>query len=101
MLQEVEGEIFAYDKSTNCLVLVQPGSTPFHHNLRMLKTSYVKAVLSAVPPGSPPSTQLPFVDMQRCREREEKAIRVRLGPQELPLGSFALPASAAGQPVLP
>ncbi|GAB4815419.1 hypothetical protein N2152v2_002465 [Parachlorella kessleri] len=55
--------------------LGEPGSTPFHHNLRMLKTTYVKAVLSAVPPSSPPTTQLPFVDMQRCRDREEKAIR--------------------------
>ena len=60
-------------------MLVQPGSTPFHHNLRLLKTNFVKAVLSAVPPANPPATQLPYIDMQRCRDREEKAIRVRRG----------------------
>lgn len=42
--QEISGEVFAYDKATGCLVLLQPGSTPFHHNLRMLKTSFVKTV---------------------------------------------------------
>lgn len=91
----MEGEIFAYDKGSNCLVLVQPGSTPFHNNLRMLKTNFVKSVLSAVPPSSPPSTQLPFVDMQRCREREEKAIRVRRG------GMARLVVTVEALPALP
>lgn len=73
--EEVEGEIFALDTNTNCLVLVQPGSTPFHNTLRLLKLNFLKAVVSSEPPSNPPSTQLPYVDMQRCRDREEKAIR--------------------------
>lgn len=69
------GQVFAYDAATDRVVLSQPGSTPFHATLRVLKGTDVKSVVQIrpAPPGG--GGPLPAVDLSRCREREEKAVR--------------------------
>ena len=73
--ETASGTVFAYDAASDRLVLRQPGSTPFHSTLRLLKGADVARVtqLKAAPPGG--ATPLPAVDLGRCREREEKAVR--------------------------
>ena len=74
-LEKAAGEVFAYDAATDRLVLRQQGSTPFHSTLRLLKGAHVTQVvqLKAAPAGPP--EPLPAVDLSRCREREDKAVR--------------------------
>ncbi|KAL4458196.1 hypothetical protein ABPG75_013061 [Micractinium tetrahymenae] len=69
------GQVFAYDAATDRVVLRQPGSTPFHSTLRVLKGTDVKSIvqIKSAPPGG--AGPLPAVDLGRCREREEKAVR--------------------------
>ena len=43
--EDIRGQVFAFDKSTNTVVLRQPGSTPFHSNLRLLKVNFIKVLL--------------------------------------------------------
>lgn len=45
--EKIQGEVFAYDKGSNTVLIRQQGSTPFHSNLRLLKISYIK--VSQVP----------------------------------------------------
>lgn len=40
--EEIQGEVFAYDKASNTVLIRQQGSTPFHSSLRLLKVSYIK-----------------------------------------------------------
>lgn len=68
------GVVFAYDEATDRLVLRQPGSTPFHSTLRILKGEQITNILEMKPAAGEPEP-LPPVDLQRCREREEKAVR--------------------------
>ena len=42
-MQELRGEVLALDEATGLLTLKQPGSTPFHSNLRILRTEHVQA----------------------------------------------------------
>lgn len=45
--EEIQGEVFAYDKGSNTVLIRQQGSTSFHSILRLLKVSYIK--VSQVP----------------------------------------------------
>lgn len=72
--ETASGVVFAYDAATDRLVLRQPGSTPFHSSLRILKGEHVTNILQ-LKPAAGPAEPLPAVDLQRCREREEKAVR--------------------------
>lgn len=69
------GQVFAYDASTDRVVLRQPGSTPFHSILRVLKGADVTGVVQIKPAPTGGAGPLPAVDLSRCREREEKAVR--------------------------
>ena len=40
--EEIQGQVFAFDKASNTVLLSQIGSTPFHSNMRLLKANYVK-----------------------------------------------------------
>lgn len=73
--EEISGTIFAFDQQTNCLLLQQEGSHSGVSTLRFLKTNYVKEVTSATKPDGPVESKLPYVDLQRAREREEKALK--------------------------
>lgn len=72
--EEIQGQVFAFDKASNTVLLSQHGSTPFHSNLRLLKANYVKSVEQASSPIGPVDP-LPQVDLQRCRDREAKALQ--------------------------
>lgn len=107
--EEIQGEVFAYDKGSNTVIVRQRGSTPFHSNLRLLKVSYIKVGylpelagrwqqskfcyvccvycchvrmhvqgVNSVSAPAQPVDPLPLVDMQRCKDRESKALQVRL-----------------------
>lgn len=41
-VQEVTGQVFAYDKNTNCVIIKSVGSHGGVSNLRFLKTNYIK-----------------------------------------------------------
>eukprot|EP00877_Chromochloris_zofingiensis_P008534 jgi/Chrzof1/3934/Cz13g14020.t1 len=72
--EEITGIVFAYDEATECLMLTQPGTHGGVNNLRLLKKSVVKKVLHAEPPAEPPQKTLPFVDLERAKQREKKAL---------------------------
>ena len=76
-LQNVSGVIFGCDSDgpERVMVVQQPGSTPFHTNLKIIKESYIESVSECTPPSDGPSEPLPLVDEQRCRDREERAVR--------------------------
>lgn len=74
-LQELSGEVFAYDSGSKTLVLREQGSTPFHHNVRILNCEYITSVTEDAPPGTPFSEELPEVDTERCSARYAKALR--------------------------
>ena len=46
-MQEVSGELFAYDKQANLFLIRQKGSTPFHHHLQLLRKSQIKVRLDS------------------------------------------------------
>ena len=73
--ETAEGTVFAYDAATDRLVLRQPGSTPFHSTLRVLKGNSVTRVVQLKPAPAGTPEVLPVVDLGRCREREDKAVR--------------------------
>lgn len=47
--QEVEGEVLALDAASGLVTLKQPGSTPFHSNLRVLRIDQITARGPALP----------------------------------------------------
>jgi ElaB/YqjD/DUF883 family membrane-anchored ribosome-binding protein len=77
--EEFEGEIFSYDTTSNCVILIQSS----HHSLlkrnyRVLKTSFIKEIQylgknenSSVSDLS----ALPSVNVQKIRAKEEAALR--------------------------
>jgi len=72
----VDGEVFAFDSGAGVIALQQPGSTPFHQHLRLIKDDIVQSGTHDAPPsGMIATTELPVVDKQRSREREERAVR--------------------------
>ncbi|MEW5308068.1 MAG: hypothetical protein WDW38_000055 [Sanguina aurantia] len=66
--------VFAFDKLTDLLVLKEAGAHAGVTTLRLLRASYVKAVLSCQHPKEPTDLTLPPVDQERCRLREVKAL---------------------------
>ena len=101
--EEIHGEVFAYDKGSNTLLLRQQGWTPSQSHLRLLKASLIKVrwpvalpvgrryshnidleqhacgylqSVRDVSPAAHAAGPLPQVDMQRCRDREVKALQV-------------------------
>jgi protein LSM12 len=75
--QDVSGVIFgcAFDGPQKVIIIQQPGSTPFHNNLKIIKTSSIESVSESALPSGKPLDPLPPVDEKRGREREEKAVR--------------------------
>lgn len=71
--ESVAGAVFA--STGQCLVLQQPGSSPFHSNVLLLKDACVRKIVDASVPSTPVSLRLPMVDPKRGAEREKKAIQ--------------------------
>lgn len=77
-LQEFSGKVFGseFDGPNSAVILEQPGSTPFHTNIRIVKQNTIQsATADGKLPDKPPVDDLPFVDPKRCTERFEKAVR--------------------------
>lgn len=73
--QEVFGDVFAVDRKTSLLVLKEPGSHGGVSNLRVIRASYIDKIIHSEAPSSPVDSKLPAVDMEKCKLREEKALR--------------------------
>ncbi len=73
---EVAGTVFAYDAPAEVLLLKEAGAHNGVSNLRLLATSQVAETLSERKPVGPVDLELPVVDEDRCRRREEKALRL-------------------------
>ena len=75
-MQDVSGIIFGctLEGPHKVIVLQQPGSTPFHTTLRIIKQDYIESVSECTIPDEDP-VEPPIVDERRSREREEKAVR--------------------------
>ncbi|KAG2446308.1 hypothetical protein HXX76_000896 [Chlamydomonas incerta] len=73
--EEVSGQVFAYDQPSSLLVLKEVGAHSGVNNIRIIKTSGVQAVISDAKPDQPFDMELPAVDLERCRKREEKALQ--------------------------
>ncbi|PNH04763.1 Protein LSM12 A [Tetrabaena socialis] len=73
--EEVSGCVFAFDTASNLLIIKENGSHLGVSNLRLLKANSVQEVLSSVKPERPFDLELPAVDLERCRKREEKALQ--------------------------
>lgn len=75
VLQEVGGKLFAFDRGLGFVTLRQPGTSTFHADLRLIKEDAIVKTLHSVPPPETASLDLPVVDEQRSRVREERAVR--------------------------
>ncbi|GFR41703.1 hypothetical protein Agub_g2452 [Astrephomene gubernaculifera] len=73
--EDISGCVFAFDRQSNLLVIKENGSHSGVSNLRMIKASAVREVVSSVQPERPFNLELPHVDLERCRKREEKALQ--------------------------
>lgn len=73
--EEAAGTVYAFDKPTNMLLLKETGAHNGVSNLRFLKASCIKEVISQEAPKVPFDLKLPSVDMERCRKREERALQ--------------------------
>lgn len=73
--EEVTGSVFAYDKPTNLLVIKEVGSHSGVANLRIIKSGSVQQLVSSAKPRQPFDLELPHVDLERCRKREEKMLQ--------------------------
>ncbi|KAK9786298.1 hypothetical protein WJX73_006824 [Symbiochloris irregularis] len=73
--EEISGEVFTFDKVTNCVVLKQKGTKQSCSNLCLLKANFIKAILSAKPPAQPADLRLPHIDPQSVTDREAAALQ--------------------------
>jgi len=76
--EELEGEIFSYDTTTNCAVLVQNNvHSTLKKSYRILKTSFIKEIsyLGKAEVNEADITQLPAVNISKIRLKEEAVLR--------------------------
>lgn len=73
--EEISGEVFAFDKTARIVVLKQPGSAPRSSKIRIVSEKHLASVVMGKRPAQPPDMSLPHINMQACREREEKALK--------------------------
>eukprot|EP01102_Stenamoeba_stenopodia_P006007 TRINITY_DN1671_c0_g1_i1.p1 TRINITY_DN1671_c0_g1~~TRINITY_DN1671_c0_g1_i1.p1 ORF type:complete len:193 (+),score=24.52 TRINITY_DN1671_c0_g1_i1:42-581(+) len=82
--EDIEGEIFSYDTTTNTVILQETSTlSSTRKNFRILKTSFVKEVQVLSKNGAVDTfPDLPSVNIYRIKSREEQVImmqRQRLG----------------------
>lgn len=74
--EEVSGTVFAYDTAAEMLMLREKGAHNGVSTLRLLAVAQVAETLSERHPTGPVELELPVVDEERCRRREEKALKL-------------------------
>jgi len=77
--EDVEGEIFSYDNTTNCLVLIQSSThSTLKKSYRLLKTSFVKEIqyLGKNEANAQDIENLPPINIAKIKSHEAKAIRL-------------------------
>ena len=65
----------AFEGPSRVVVLQQPGSTPFHHTVRVIKEDTITAVSDVRMPEEASVAALPPVDEKRCQDRLDRAVR--------------------------
>jgi len=76
--EEVEGEIFSYDATTNCVVLSTSNAhSTLKKSYRIFKTNYIKEIqyLGKEPPSLEELENLPSVNIARIRSKEAAVLR--------------------------
>mmetsp|Transcript_13965 Transcript_13965/g.50829 ORF Transcript_13965/g.50829 Transcript_13965/m.50829 type:complete len:174 (+) Transcript_13965:276-797(+) len=74
--EPVQGIIFAYDKASSCVVLQTPAENGRSQQLRVLKTNFIKELRTlAAPPEQYGAAPLPQVDLEKCKAREDDALK--------------------------
>jgi len=75
--EEVEGEIFSYDTTTNCVVLIQHQThSTLKKSYRILKTSFVKEVqyLGRVDNQDSANFEFTPINIQKIRSKEDSSL---------------------------
>jgi hypothetical protein len=73
--EEITATVFEYQPASGTLLLKERGAHNGVVNLRLLNADFVEAMLRCEPPQEPFDLELPPVDLERCKRREEKALR--------------------------
>jgi len=71
------GEVFSYDARSHLLVLKTSGGGPHQTNLRMIRSQFIVESQVLSEPDPEYDLRLPYIDDQKCQQREDKAIAVR------------------------
>lgn len=72
---EISGVIFAFEQHSGMLMLKEKGSHNGVANIRLLNVACVAETISDQPAEGPVDSELPVVDLERGRKREEKALK--------------------------
>lgn len=73
--EEISGEVFAFDKNARIVVVKQPGTAPRTSTVRIITERYLASVMFGKRPENALDLRLPPVNLQVCKEREDKAVR--------------------------
>jgi len=74
--EEVRGEVVGHHQAASLLVLRGPSTVLLRPTpLRMVRTDQIQSISEAVLPRPTYDTRLPYIDVQRCRDREERAVQ--------------------------
>lgn len=75
--EEIVGELFAFDKATNCVVIQEKGADKKAGIVRILKANFIKEVVEAEerPADVDLDLKLPPIDTARCQAREAAALK--------------------------
>lgn len=75
--EDITGELFSYDKVTNCVVIQEKADGKKAGCVRILKANFIKEVVEAKerPSDVEMDMKLPPIDVARCQAREAAALK--------------------------
>uniref|UniRef100_A0A383VVG2 AD domain-containing protein n=1 Tax=Tetradesmus obliquus TaxID=3088 RepID=A0A383VVG2_TETOB len=74
--EKFQGTVFGYDPHTDTVMIKEQGTHGGVVNLRMYKAEQLQVLSAERAKGKQHDLQLPYVDKERARQREEKALQV-------------------------
>lgn len=74
-LEELSGEVFAFEASSGTLVLLDNAPASTKGSMRIIKVSYVKDIIEAIPRFGATSEVLPTLNLEKLKAREAKTLR--------------------------